>query len=108
MTTQPLQNLSVLQHVVRNLSGDKMAWGRHFIALGLDAFAKRVRRDSAYSTGDSVRLPDLCLIPQLYNARRFSCDMSRWPRLLEIEENCHLLSAFQMAHPNQQPDAQIK
>ena len=105
--TQPLQNLAVLQHVVRNLSGDKIEWGRRFIGLGLDAFAKRVRRNSTYSAGDSVRLSDLCLIPQLYNARRFSCDMSRWPRLLEIEENCRTLSAFHAAHPNQQPDAQI-
>ena len=103
--TQPLQNLSVLQYVVRNLSADKIEWGRYFITLGLDAFQKRIHKNSTYSTGESLRLPDLCLIPQLYNARRFSCDMSRWPRLLEIENACQALPAFQKAHPDHQPDA---
>ncbi len=105
--TQPLQNLSLLQHVVRNFSADKMEWGRHFITLGLDAFAQRIRKNELFSTGSEVRLPEICLIPQLYNARRFSCDMSRWPKLLEIEKRCQQRPAFQHAHPNQQPDAQL-
>jgi len=104
--TQPLQNLAVLQHVVRKFSADKLEWGRHFISIGLDAFQQRAQQSAGqFSVGNQVTLSDLCLIPQLYNARRFSCDMSRWTRLTTIEENCSQLSAFQKAHPAQQPDA---
>ena len=49
---------------------------------------------------------DMCLVPQLYNARRFSLEMSELPRLLEIEERCMSHPAFERSHPDQQPDAQ--
>jgi len=105
--TQPLQNLSVLQHVVRNFAADKLEWGRHFITIGLDALEQRIQNTAGqFCVGDELSLADLCLIPQLYNARRFSCTTSAWPLLLRVEENCAQLPAFQKAHPNQQPDAQ--
>ena len=104
--TQPLQNLSVLQYVVRHFNADKLEWGRHFITIGLDAFQQRVQQTAGrFCVGDQLSAADLCLIPQLYNARRFSCDMSQWSTLCEIENNCTPLSAFQKAHPDQQPDA---
>ena len=104
--TQPLQNLSVLQYVDREYNIDKLAWGRHFITIGLDALESRVKTFGYdFCARNTVSLSDLCLIPQLYNARRFSCDMGRWPALLEIEDRCEQTPEFIQAHPNQQPDA---
>ena len=105
--TQPLQNLAVLQHVHKEFQADKLAWGKKFITLGLDAFHEELKNSTdVYSVGDQVTLADVCLIPQLYNARRFSCDTNRWPKLLEIESRCASITAFEKAHPDQQPDAQ--
>ena len=104
--TQPLQNLSVLQYIQKEHNLDKMRWGKHFITLGLDAFEKRVQPlGYTFCARNSISLADLCLIPQLYNARRFSCDTQRWPTLLKIERRCEEISEFKRAHPNQQPDA---
>lgn len=104
--TQPLQNLSVLQYVQREHSIDKLSWGRHFITIGLDALEARVKdRKHAFCARDNISLADLCLVPQLYNARRFSCDVERWPTLLAIESRCAQIPEFVQAHPDQQPDA---
>lgn len=104
--TQPLQNLSVLQYVQKEHSIDKMAWGKHFITIGLDALEARVSKlNRRFCARDTVSLADLCLVPQLYNARRFSCDIDRWPTLLTIESRCEHLPEFIQAHPSQQPDA---
>ena len=105
--TQPLQNLSILQYVQEQFGGDKIEWGQHFISLGLDAFHKRIAQTNhLFCARDTISLADLCLIPQLYNARRFSCSMERWPKLLEIESRCAEVTAFLDAHPDIQPDAQ--
>lgn len=104
---QPIQNLAVLQHVVGELGGDKLAWGRHWIQRGLDRMERMVRITAGrFCVGDAVSVADLCLVPQLYNARRFGCDESGWPTLLRIEAACAELDAFKAAHPSQQPDAQ--
>ena len=104
---QPLQNLSVLQYIQREHQLDKRSWGCHFIQNGLEALEKRIaHKKNLYLASSRITLADLCLIPQLYNARRFSCDLSRVPHLLSIEERCAAHLAFQQAHPSQQPDAQ--
>lgn len=103
---QPLQNLSVLQHVVNTLDGDKIAWGRHWIQRGLDRMEQAVQATAGqFCVGDQVTIADLCLVPQLYNARRFGCDESKWPTLLRIEAACAAIEAFRAAHPSVQPDA---
>ena len=56
--------------------------------------------------GDKPTMADLCLIPQLANARRFGCDFSGWTRLNEAEAACNALPAFQSALPERQPDAE--
>lgn len=103
---QPIQNLSVLQ-AIEEIGGDKLAWGRRWIQRGLDR-VEQVARITAgdFCVGDVVSIADLCLIPQLYNARRFGCDAQGWPTLLRIEAACDALEAFKAAHPDQQPDAQ--
>ena len=103
---QPLQNLSVLQAFAA-MGQDKIAWGRQVIDKGLAALEDLTANDrSPYLNGNSPSIADLCLVPQLYNARRFKCDMSRFPRLTTVEKNCMALAAFQKAHPDQMPDAQ--
>ena len=103
---QPLQNLSVLQAFAA-MGQDKIAWGRQVIDKGLTALEHLTANDrSPYLNGNTPSIADLCLVPQLYNARRFKCDMSQFPRLTTVETNCMALAAFQKAHPDQMPDAQ--
>jgi maleylpyruvate isomerase len=104
--TQPLQNLSVLDHV--QASGlDKNEWARRFIARGLAALeAASQETDGTFLVGDAPSVADLYLIPQLYNARRFNVDVAPYPRLLRVEAACAALPAFMAAHPDAQSDAQ--
>lgn len=103
---QPLHNLGVLQRVKHELNGDDKAWGAHWCTRGLEALEKMVQPTAGrYCVGDSVTLADVCLVPQLYGARRFALDMTPYPTLLRIEAACAELPAFQASHPDRQPDA---
>jgi maleylacetoacetate isomerase len=106
----PLQNLRVLNYLKEDLQQSDEAsnrWARHWIALGLSALEQLVLSTGGrYCFGDSPTLADVFLVPQLYNARRFGCDLSPYPRLLEIDENCRALAAFADASPERQPDAE--
>lgn len=103
---QPAQNFAILQ-AVDALGGDRMAWGRDAIAKGfvaLEALAGKTA--GVYMVGDELTLADLLLVPQLYNGRRFSVDLTPFPTLLRVEATCEALPAFQAAHPSQQVDAE--
>ena len=104
----PVQNLKVLDRL-RALGLDDAqvtGWARETIEDGLDACAALVADGPGpYCFGDRVTLADLCLVPQLVNARRFGADL-RWPRLLAAEAACLTLDAFQRAMPEHQPDAE--
>lgn len=104
----PVQNLKVLARLRENgLTEDAVRdWARVTIDEGLTAFAALLDRSpkGAFCFGDQPGLADLCLIPQLGNARRFGVEL-RWPRLQEIENACAALPAFQTARPDAQPDA---
>ena len=104
---QPVQNLAVLKQVIQ-LGGDKIQWGQHWIQMGLNALEAMVQEGAKtqFLAADSPTIADFCLIPQLYNARRFQCDLTQVPSLLCVEERCQELEAFQLAHPDQQSDAQ--
>ena len=106
---QPVQNLRVMQRLGRELSADKsqqIEWSRGWIEFGFDALHNLVlEHGGRYTFGDAVTVADLCLIPQLYNARRFSVDLAAYPRFLEIENELSQIPAFQNAHPDRQPDA---
>ena len=115
---QPLQNLSLLQRLVRDYEADKLEWGRREISTGLVALEATLNAHlptksgstlhdaPQFLVGESPTVADLCLIPQLYNARRFGVDLSLCPRLLSAESACAPLTAFKLAHPDAQPDAQ--
>lgn len=102
---QPVQNLSVLL-AVQGLGGDRMAWGRQAIQRGLEAMETHVSGlDTPFLCGEAPTLADILLVPQLYNARRFACDLSTVPTLTAVEARCEALPVFQAAHPSAQPDA---
>lgn len=63
------------------------------------------RDDGPYSVGDTPTIADCCLVPQVFNARRFGVDVARHPRIAEIARTCEAHPAFQRAHPSLQPDA---
>jgi maleylpyruvate isomerase len=103
---QPLQNLSVLQRLKNELKVDDKAWGAYWNVRGLEALEAAVKATAGrYCVGDEVSLADICLVPQLYGARRFAVDLTPYPTLLRIEAACNELPAFQAAHPDRQPDA---
>ena len=104
--TQPLQNMSVLDHV--QASGiDKNEWARRFIARGLAALeAASQETERTFLVGDAPSVADVYLIPQLYNARRWNVDLAPYPTLLRVEAACTALPAFAAAHPDVQSDAQ--
>jgi maleylpyruvate isomerase len=108
----PIQNLRVLLYLKNNLQQseeDLNRWARHWIDLGLSALEQMtssIPNRSHFCLGDKPTLADICLVPQLANARRFSCDLSAYPRLLQIEKACSVLPAFANAAPEKQPDAE--
>jgi maleylpyruvate isomerase len=104
----PVQNLKVLQRL-RALGLDEAqvtAWARHTIEEGLDACEALLRGQSGpFCFGAQPTLADVCLVPQLSNARRFGAEL-RWPRLLAAEAAALSLPAFQAAAAERQPDAE--
>lgn len=102
---QPLQNTGPLRELKARGVDDK-AWAQHFIARGLDALELSAGETAgAFLVGDAVTMADVCLVPQLHNARRFGLDPARWPLLARVEAACARLEPFQSAHPDRQPDA---
>ncbi|MNO79529.1 Maleylpyruvate isomerase [compost metagenome] len=106
----PLNNLRVLQYLSGTLAVEdeaKSAWIRHWVEIGLrNVEASLAALPGPLSLGERPGYFEACLIPQLYNARRFDCDLSGLPRILAIEARCQSLEAFQQAAPEVQPDAQ--
>ncbi len=102
---QPVQNASVLKQL-EALGQDKQAWAASFIARGLAALEAMAKETAgAYLVGDAVSFADCCLVPQLYNARRYGVDLAPYPTLTRVEAACQEREAFQAAHPDRQPDA---
>lgn len=102
---QPLQNLGVLREL-ETRGVDPKAWSQLYIGRGLDALeAAAATTAGRFLVGETPTIADVCLIPQLYNARRFGLEVTRWPLLARVEEACAQLPPFQMAHADRQPDA---
>lgn len=107
----PLQNLRVLQYLTRELGvadEQRLAWIRRWIETGLGALEARLANSpdtGTYCHGETPGLADLCLVPQLYNAIRFECDLDFCPTVARINDACLALDAFRAAVPEAQPDA---
>ncbi|NGM19641.1 maleylacetoacetate isomerase [Roseomonas stagni] len=108
----PIQNLRVLAYLKHELGQEQPAidaFARHWIEAGLAALEARLAREAEtgrFCHGDAPGLADLCLVPQLGNARRFGVELSPYPTVLRIEAACAALPAFQDATPDRQPDAE--
>ncbi len=106
---QPLQNLRVMQEVVKRFNcsdQEKKDWSSFWIHEGLSALEKELALfKGPFSMGDALTCVDLYLIPQMYNAKRFGVDLKKFPRLNEISEACLKLDPFIKADPKNQPDS---
>ena len=107
----PLNNLRTLQHLRKALGFNEeqvAAWYRHFIADGL----ARLEADLAnaprgkFCHGDSPTMADCCLVPQVFNARRYDNDLAPYPTVMRVFDECMKLEAFDRAQPSKQPDAE--
>jgi maleylacetoacetate isomerase len=115
--THPLNNLPITGYLRRELGADDAAvqrWIEHWIGRGfaglerwVGACAGDVPPDGQlYCYGSQVTLADVCLVPQMYNARRFNVELSPYPRLVSICRHLEALPAFAAARPEAQPDAE--
>jgi|SoiMethySBSTD1v2_1073268.scaffolds.fasta_scaffold95675_3 maleylpyruvate isomerase len=108
----PIQNLRVLNYVKKeyNQTDEQVnLWAQHWIDLGLASLEQMISAQTApgkFCFGDTPTLADICLVPQLGNARRFGCDLSLYPNITSIEKVCLALPAFADAAPEKQPDAE--
>lgn len=105
----PLNNLRVLQSLRVDLGASEdsvQTWIARWIGQGFASLETLVRRyGHGFCFGDTPSLADCCLIPQIYNARRFAIDLANYPALLEIDARCADLEPFARAMPDRQPDA---
>ncbi|KLU22729.1 maleylacetoacetate isomerase [Caballeronia mineralivorans PML1(12)] len=108
----PVDNLRVLKYLKHTLQvGDeaKDEWYRHWLESGFESLEKRLANDPRVGKlcfGNTPTLADLCLVPQVFNARRFNIDMSRYPTIERIADHAAQIDAFARAAPGQQPDAE--
>jgi len=105
----PLNNLRVQQYLAGELmvsDEQKLAWTHHWMNVGFEAVEEKLSKTKGlYCFGDQISLADICLIPQVYNAVRFKLDMSKFPNIQEVVDNCNKLPAFIDALPENQADA---
>jgi maleylacetoacetate isomerase len=114
----PLNNVRVLNYLTAELNvtqAQKDAWIAHWITTGLDAFEKTLANERAkksalapgnYCVGDTPTMAECVLVPQVFSARRFNVDVSKYPLIEAIDANCAASEAFAAAHPAKQPDFQ--
>ena len=105
----PLNNLRVLKYLKANLAHEQEAiddWSRHWIETGLAPLEELAETSPGpFLFGAQVTMAEICLVPQLYNARRVQADVARFPRLGDIDRRLNLLPAFQAARPERQAGA---
>jgi len=108
----PLNNLRVLDYLKDHLHSSvpqRHAWYCHWIHEGFKAIETILDRNPAtgmFCHGDQPGLADVCLVPQVYNARRYGCDLSAYPTICRIDQHCRSMEAFKHAAPENQPDAE--
>ncbi|WP_026616100.1 maleylacetoacetate isomerase [Ensifer aridi] len=106
MEIHPVCNLGVVAHVMASASDGELArrtWMQKFIGEGLAAFERMLDHLSTgtFCHGDDPSMADICLVPQVYNARRWEVDLCHCPRIVAIDQRCAEIDAFARAHPDQ-------
>jgi maleylacetoacetate isomerase len=105
----PLNNLRVLKYLVKDLKVEdevKNTWYRHWCRGGLEAFERQLNQlpAAAFCYGNTPTLADCCLVPQIFNAKRFDVNLDGLPRTMAAFDACMALPAFQKAQPSACPD----
>ncbi|GGD96842.1 maleylacetoacetate isomerase [Rhizobium anhuiense] len=103
MDIHPICNLHVVSHLMTltDKTDAREEWMKHFITDGLRKLEAMIGNgDGAFSFGDTPTMADLCLVPQVYNARRWGVDLTAFTRIVDIDARCAELPAFQAAHPD--------
>jgi maleylpyruvate isomerase len=108
----PVNTLRVLNYLTKTLGvsdDQRLSWYRHWVLTGFQALEARLAGEShtgACCHGDEPGLADICLVPQVANARRFAVDLDAFPTIVRIDAHCRSLPAFQQAAPENQPDSE--
>lgn len=108
----PVDNLRVLQYLAKELKADEAAvarWFNHWIATGFSGLEAMLAKDKAtgrFCHGDTPGLADICLVPQVFNSKRYNLDLAPYPTISRIFDACMALPAFDAAQPSKQPDAE--
>jgi len=104
----PIDNLRVLQYLKRTLKHEQSdidAWYHHWIIQGFNAIEAAIA-PGPHCFGAQVTLADVCLVPQVFNARRLNVPLEAFPKIVAVESACLKLAAFDKARPENQPDAE--
>ncbi|MBL8287178.1 MAG: maleylacetoacetate isomerase [Rubrivivax sp.] len=106
----PLNNLRVLRYLVHDLKvseADKNRWYKHWVETGLETVERQLAAAPAtYCHGDTPTLADCCLVPQIFNAKRFECRLDHVPHVMRVFDACMKLPAFERTRPQACPDAE--
>lgn len=106
----PVNNLRVLQQLAQmgHDEEQKQQWYLHWLAVGFAGIEQKLAQTAGYFCfDDTITWADICLIPQVYNALRFKLDMTKYPNIMTVYENCMALDEFKQASPEQQADAVV-
>lgn len=107
----PLNNLAVLNYLKDRLDADedrRTEWYRHWVAegfAGVEPLLAGSAETGRFCHGDRPGLADICLVPQVFNAQRFDCDLTTYPTIMRIFDDCMAVDAFDQAQPAKQPEA---
>jgi len=104
----PLNNIGPLRYLKNQMGQEQAkidAWYHHWILDGFDAI-EAMLRPGPYAFGTEITLADICLVPQVYNARRLKVPLDRFPKIVAVDAACGKLAAFDKARPENQPDAE--
>jgi maleylacetoacetate isomerase len=104
----PLNNIGPLRYLKNTMGQEQSAidaWYHHWVTSGFEAIEALIE-GSPYACGNEVTLADLCLVPQVYNARRLKVPLEKFPKIVGVDKACLALAAFERARPENQPDAE--
>ena len=104
----PLNNTSPLRYLKHELHQEQSvidAWYHHWVTVGFEAL-EALLEPGPYACGKAVTIADICLVPQVYNARRLKVPLEKFPKILAVDAACMALPAFDRARPENQPDAE--
>ena len=106
----PLNNLAILKFLSNQMGANQDAvnvtWYQHWVYEGFNALESHLASDDetgVFAHGDTPGLVDVCIVPQVFNAQRYECDLSPYPRLMGIFSECMKLDAFDIAQPSKEP-----